>query len=104
MPEIDPKCKKGHPPYVGADGTVSPCCWIATNPHAMKSFLGDLYDQLNLNVHGFEDVLSSKAMAAIESSWDLGTFEQCVIYCGKFPISESVTSVDNEITINLGRK
>ena len=101
MPAVRPKCKRGHSPYISAEGTVFPCCWIATEPHLLKEMLGDLYQQLNINVHEFDDVLNSEALAKLESTWELGTFEQCVVYCGDEAPTESPTSVDNEMTIRL---
>lgn len=104
MPAVSPKCKQGHFPYLDANGKLFPCCWIATVPRLVRSFLGDdLYQQLNASRYGVDEIMNSNAMAKIESTWIDGSFDPCVEHCGYQSPSDSVTSVDEEITINLER-
>jgi len=66
MDILDPSCfNNTTAPFIKADGTYLPCCWASTNPE-IRIFLGpNLYQQLNLNSFGLEEIKNSDATRLI---------------------------------------
>lgn len=86
MPKVFPRCTAGIvETYIAAEGYVYPCCWIANEPHvkAVKSYLGDLYEGLDLRKQSLAAIVDGEAFKLIEDSWDQGMFEPCTRFCGK---------------------
>lgn len=80
--KIDPLCNKDNNFFFArSDGIFLPCCWCSDGV-TVKKFLGDKHDQLDVNKHSIDDILSSSAwqmlMNKINSSMP---FEFCKTIC-----------------------
>lgn len=62
-----------------------PCCWIGNHPKygMLKEFLGEDFSQLDAVKNDTDSIESSRAMQRIRESWDLGTLQPCVDFCGE---------------------
>lgn len=71
--------------YISADGFYAPCCWIGNHPKlsALRDFLGDRWSDLDVKANGIDSVRCSPAVQMIESSWEQGTLQPCVDFCGE---------------------
>lgn len=86
MPAVYPRCRLGRiEPYVTADGYYMPCCWIGNHPKLgmLRDFLGDDFEMLNLRGRSRDDVDVCRAMRRIEESWEEGSLQPCVDFCGE---------------------
>jgi hypothetical protein len=86
---INCKSKSSRQIYVGADGTVSPCCWIDmlwAIPNMPKRV--DYMDKIgifpNLNSQSLLEIFSSGYFAQIENTWSTDPLMECSRECGKF--------------------
>jgi len=64
---LDPECHKTKNIFfIRANGTYAPCCYTSTNTQ-MEEMLGqELYGQLNLTNHSYEEVINSQAWQKIK--------------------------------------
>ena len=75
--------------YVGADGTVAPCCWLDFSwiLHKQESRV-DYMDQIgrfpNLNKESLEEIFNSNYFETIKNTWDNNPLMECSRQCGKF--------------------
>ena len=86
---INCTAKKSHQIYIGAEGAVSPCCWLDHKwgmPHWPKRI--DYMDQIgefpNLNENSLKDIFDSKFFERIEATWKNKPLLECSRQCGKF--------------------
>lgn len=80
-----------------------PCCWIGNHPKygMLKEFLGDDFSQLDAGKHDIDAIESSRAMRSIRASWEKGTLQPCVDFCGEpFDPNENHWR-DGELYVNL---
>lgn len=74
--------------YVGADGAVTPCCWLDMNYifHRHENRI-DYMDKIgtfpNLNDMSLHDIFDSGYFTKIEETWDISPLKECSKQCGK---------------------
>jgi len=96
MPVVEAKCARGDSsPFVNPDGYYFPCCWVMNIPEVitLKEFLGDTFEELNINNSSLEEAMNSNAMKRIRDSWEDGSFQPCVWYCKQ---KNNLYNVQNE--------
>lgn len=88
-PVITCKAIKDSQMYVGANGTVTPCCWLDQEwypAHAPSRI--DYMDKIgtwpNLNVNSLVDIFNSGYFNRISSCWDSSGLKECSKQCGSF--------------------
>ena len=66
--QLDPECYKSKNRFfIRANGTYAPCCYTSANDQ-LEKFLGDeVYGQLNLTNHSYEEVTNSEAWKKIRT-------------------------------------
>ena len=81
--------KRSQKVYIGAEGAVSPCCWLDHKwgmPHGPKRI--DYMDQIgefpNLNDRSLEEIFNSGFFDRIEATWKKDPLLECSRQCGKF--------------------
>jgi hypothetical protein len=80
---LQPKCfADNYNFFVKADGTYLPCCYSSIE-RELKQFLGDeLYSQLNLTKHSFDEIVNSEAyIKIIEKVKSDNPFGFCNVAC-----------------------
>ena len=87
--EIHCKAKQSLSIYVGADGSVTPCCWLDYTgiPPAGLSVV-DYKDRNfknpNLNLNSLEEIFESNYFDRIEETWLDKPLRECSKQCGSF--------------------
>jgi hypothetical protein len=107
MVSVTPRCKlKKTDPYISAQGTYFPCCWIANEPYVtqLKKWLGNDYSQLDTKTHELSDIVKSKALERLEHSWRNGTFRSCVRFCGQPYDPDEPIARDQHLTIDFASR
>jgi len=86
---INCMAKRSQQIYIGADGAVSPCCWLDLKwsmPILPKRI--DYMDRIgsfpNLNTSTLEHIFDSKFFDSIENTWNNKPLLTCSQQCGKF--------------------
>jgi len=66
--QLDPECYKSRNLFfIRSNGIYSPCCYTSANDQ-LENFLGpELYQQLNLTNHSYEEVTNSEAWKKIKT-------------------------------------
>jgi len=86
--EIHCKSQNGKSMYVGADGAVTPCCWLdftgyePFNP-SLVNYKDKGFDIPNLNFNTLEEIFNSGYFDKIAETWDSDPLRQCSKQCGK---------------------
>lgn len=73
--------------YIGADGTVTPCCWLDLNYSGKKSkedFLKKIGLFPNLNTQTIKEIFDSGYFDKIEKTWKINCLSECARQCGKY--------------------
>lgn len=86
--EIQCKSKNNRSLYVGANGSVTPCCWLDFTGTVPTSFsLVDYKDRgfitPNLKSSTLEEIFASDYFRDIERTWSCDPLRQCNKQCGK---------------------
>lgn len=88
-PIITCKAVKDNQMYVGANGTVTPCCWLDQEwyPAHSESRI-DYMDKIgmwpNLNINSLEDIFDSGYFDRISGCWNTTGLKECSKQCGSF--------------------
>jgi MoaA/NifB/PqqE/SkfB family radical SAM enzyme len=86
--KINCKVKRDKSLFVGADGSVTPCCWLDYTGTTPNSFsLVDYKDQgfvnPNLNTQSFKDIFENQYFDRIEKTWTNKPLRECAKQCGE---------------------
>ena len=86
--EIHCKSQQGKSMYVGANGAVTPCCWLEfTGYEPFNKSVVDYNDKgfitPNLYNNTLEEIFASDYFTRIEETWTCGPLRQCSKQCGK---------------------
>lgn len=86
--EINCKVKGSKSIYVGANGNLTPCCWLDFTGIIPTSFsLVDYKDKgfitPNLKLNTLEEIFESGYFDKVEESWSCSPLRQCNKQCGK---------------------
>lgn len=85
---ISCKAKEYSQIYVGADGIVTPCCWLNVKSifHRNENRI-DYMDQINefpnLNDSSLEEIFNSGYFNKVEQTWESSPLRECSKQCGK---------------------
>ena len=87
--EIHCKSQSGRSMYVGANGAVTPCCWLDfTGYEPFNMSVVDYRDKgfvtPNLNNNTLEEIFNSGYFDRIAETWGNNSLRQCSKQCGKF--------------------
>lgn len=87
--EIHCKAKKYRQLYIGADGTVSPCCWLdfswqLANQNNRINYMDNIGEFPNLYNQSLEQIFDSGYFNKIESTWVSQPLIECSKQCGRF--------------------
>jgi MoaA/NifB/PqqE/SkfB family radical SAM enzyme len=87
--EIQCKASKYKQLYVGASGTVSPCCWLdfswqLPNQDNRINYMDAVGKFPNLNNNTLEEIFGSGYFKQIEDTWAVNPLIECSKQCGKF--------------------
>jgi len=89
LPEIKCKAQRDKMIYVGANGNVSPCCWLDLEwlPPVSLSRI-DYLDKIdvfpNLNKNSLEEIFDTGFFNKISSCWSSSGLKECSKQCGSF--------------------
>lgn len=88
-PNIFCKAKKYSQIYVGADGTVSPCCWLdfkwqLPNNENRIDYMDAVGYFPNLSESNLYDIFQSDFFKIIENTWAVKPLKECSRQCGSF--------------------
>lgn len=88
-PKIDCKAKKQSQIYIGANGTVSPCCWLDVEwflpSHDSRiNYMENIKQFPNLHKNTLEEIFNSDYFDTIESTWNRDPLQICSKQCGIF--------------------
>lgn len=86
--EIHCKSLQGRSLYVGANGSVTPCCWLEfTGYEPFNKTLVDYKDKgfetPNLHNNNLEEIFNSDYFKRIADTWKSNPLRQCSKQCGK---------------------
>lgn len=86
---IQCKAQKYKQIYVGADGTVSPCCWLdfswqLPNQYNRINYMDAVGIFPNLNKNTLEEIFHLGYFKTIENTWAVEPLAECNKQCGKF--------------------
>lgn len=88
-PCISCKAKQWNELYVGATGTVSPCCWldlswtIPNHQHRVE-YMDRIKMLPSLRQGSFEEIFDSGYFNLIEDTWNNEPLKECAKQCGTF--------------------
>ena len=87
--EIQCKAKKYSQLYIGADGTVSPCCWLdlswqLANQDNRIEYMDRIESFPNLNNNSLQEIFDSGYFNKIEETFTNKPLIECSKQCGKF--------------------
>jgi hypothetical protein len=87
--QISCKAKNESSLYVGADGSVAPCCWldysgIMPNVSSLINYKDIGFKNLNLNNHSFQEIFENNYFNEIEKTWENIPLKECNRQCGYF--------------------
>lgn len=87
--EIQCKAKKYSQLYIGADGTVSPCCWLdlswqLANQDNRIEYMDRIESFPNLNKNSLQEIFDSGYFNKIEETFTNKPLIECSKQCGKF--------------------
>lgn len=82
------KAKQSSSIYVGADGSVTPCCWLdyagtTPNSFSMVDYKDQGFITPNLNHSSMKDIFDSNYFSLIEETWTDKPLRECTKQCGK---------------------
>lgn len=88
-PTISCKAKNANEMYIGANGAVSPCCWIDLEwlppvSNERIDYMGKIGKFPNLRTTSLEEIFNSDYFTQIENTWTSNCLETCKKQCGKF--------------------
>jgi MoaA/NifB/PqqE/SkfB family radical SAM enzyme len=86
--KINCKVKQIKSLFVGADGSVTPCCWLdftgtAPNRISIVDYKDQGFTNPNLNTQSFEDIFESQYFDRIEETWTNKPLRECTKQCGE---------------------
>lgn len=86
--KITCKAKNTNSLYIGADGSVTPCCWLdyaGTIPSSisMIDYKDKGFKNPNLNDSSLEEIFNSDYFARIEKTWTDTPLRECSKQCGE---------------------
>jgi MoaA/NifB/PqqE/SkfB family radical SAM enzyme len=88
LPVINCKAKNDNQVYIGADGTVTPCCWLDMTyiraHHNKTQYLDTIKYWPNLNNQTLEEIFNSGYFDQVEAAWSTTGIKECAKQCGKF--------------------
>jgi MoaA/NifB/PqqE/SkfB family radical SAM enzyme len=87
--KINCKSKNENSLYVGADGSVAPCCWLDYSGTIPNSFsLVDYKDRgfknPNLNECSLQEIFKNEYFSNIEKTWSNTPLRECSKQCGHY--------------------
>ena len=89
LPQISCKAKEGSQIYVGANGNVSPCCWLDFD--WVPQYAPNKIDYMtkikvfpNLHKTTLKNIFESNFFNKIEKTWSTCGLKECSKQCGKF--------------------
>lgn len=87
--EINCKAQKQQQLYIGADGKVSPCCWLdlswqLPNQDNRINYMDEIGTFPNLNESSLSDIFASGFFDKIAKTWQDNPLIECSKQCGKF--------------------
>ncbi len=87
--EISCKAQKQQQLYIGADGKVSPCCWLdlswqLPNQDNRINYMDEIGTFPNLNDSSLSDIFASGFFDKIAKTWQDNPLIECSKQCGKF--------------------
>jgi MoaA/NifB/PqqE/SkfB family radical SAM enzyme len=82
------KAKQSSSIYVGADGSVTPCCWLdyagtMPNSFSMVDYKDKGFINPNLNTSSMQDIFDGNYFSLIEETWADKPLRECTKQCGK---------------------
>jgi len=82
------KAKQSSSIYVGADGSVTPCCWLdyagtMPNSFSMVDYKDQGFITPNLNHNSMQDIFNSNYFNQVEKTWTDKPLRECTKQCGK---------------------
>lgn len=85
---ISCKAKQYKQIYVGADGTITPCCWLDMkyifHRHGNRiDYMDKIKEFPNLNNKSLEEIFNSGYFNEIEQTWESSPLKECSKQCGK---------------------
>lgn len=88
-PTISCKAKNANEMYIGANGAVSPCCWIDLEwlppvSNERIDYMEKIGKFPNLRTTSLEEIFNSDYFTQIENTWSSSCLETCKKQCGKF--------------------
>ncbi len=89
LSHIECKAQKYKQLYIGADGTVSPCCWLdftwqLPNQDNRIEYMDAVGKFPNLNTQTLTSIFEAGHFDVIESTWAVKPLIECSKQCGKF--------------------
>jgi sulfatase maturation enzyme AslB (radical SAM superfamily) len=83
------KAKQSNSLYVGADGSVTPCCWLdhtgtAPNRLSIVDYTDRGFKNPNLNENSLNAIFESNYFNRVEETWNNKPLYACTKQCGSF--------------------
>ena len=104
--QLDPECYKSKNLFfIRANGTYAPCCYTSANDQ-LEKFLGEeLYSQLNLTTHSYEEVINSQAWSTIRTMVESDNpLPICTFLCAKREEGNERVDVINNVRVGFNTK
>ena len=88
-PIINCKAKEQSQIYIGATGSVAPCCWLDVEwlPPVSDSridYMDKISDMPNLHNQSLQEIFDSGYFSKISNCWDSTGLRECSKQCGSF--------------------
>lgn len=86
---VDCKAKNESSIYVGANGNITPCCWIdreflpVHNPSRID-ILTRIGQAPNIRKNTLKEIFDTDYFTKIENTWKCSPLKECATQCGKF--------------------
>lgn len=89
LPIISCKAKNQSEIYIGATGSISPCCWLdmewlPEHSFSKHDYIEKINEFPNLNNNSLRDIFSSNYFSKISNCWDSIGLRECSKQCGSF--------------------
>lgn len=89
LPKISCKAKQQNQIYIGANGNISPCCWLDLEWLPQQSgsrldYMVKIKEYPNLHKNTMQEVFSSNFFNKIEKTWTSCGMLECSKQCGSF--------------------
>ena len=87
-PQIKCKAKNTNSLYIGADGSVTPCCWLdyagsMPNGLSIVDYKDKGFENPNLNTSTLKEIFEEDYFSRIEKTWSDKPLRECAKQCGE---------------------